>query len=73
MPVLRLTSTGEGFVNELRSRIEVDTHVKSRGIVRLDAVVGDVHPGVVLGPPAPLRLRAVQDVCDAKFGQLTAI
>lgn len=69
----RLTSTCEGFVDELGCRIEVDAHVKGGGVVSLDAVVGDVHPGVILGPAAPLALGTVEDVSDAQFGQLTPV
>lgn len=68
-----LTSTREGFVDELGGRIEVDAHVEGGGVVRLDAVVGDVHPRVILRATAPLALRAVEDVCDAQSGQLAAI
>lgn len=39
----------------------------------LDAMIGDVHPGVILGSATPLALGAVEDVCNAKFGQLTTI
>ncbi len=60
-------------MDELSCRIEVDTHVKGRRVVRLDAVICDVHAGVVLGSTAPLALSTVQDVCDAQFGQFTAI
>lgn len=67
------TSTCEGFVDELSCRIEVDTHVKGGGVVSLDAVIGDVHPGVMLGTTAPLALGTVEDVRYPKFGQLTAI
>lgn len=68
-----LTSAAEGFVDELGRRIEVDAHVKGGRVVSLDAVVGDVHAGVVLGPAAPLALGAVEDVRDAKFRQLATI
>ena len=60
-------------MDELSSRIEVDTHVKGRRVVSLDAVIGDVHPGVILGPASPLALGTVEDVCDAKFGQLPPV
>jgi len=60
-------------VDKLSSRIEVNTHVESRGVVSLNAVIGDVHSSVILGSTAPLALCTVQDVCNAKFGQLTAI
>lgn len=68
-----LTSAAEGFVDELGRRIEVDAHVEGGRVVSLDAVVGDVHAGVVLGPTAPLALGAVEDVRDAKFRQLPTI
>lgn len=55
-------------MDELRCRVEVDTHVKGGGVVSLDAMIGDVHPGVMLGPATPLALGAVEDVCDTKFG-----
>lgn len=60
-------------MDELGSRVEVDAHVEGGRVVRLDAVVGDVHPRVVLGSAPPLALRTVQDVRDAEFGQLAAI
>lgn len=68
-----LTSTCKGFVNELSSRIEVDTHVKRGRVVSLDAVICDVHPSIVLCSSAPLALRAVEDVRDAQFGQFSAV
>lgn len=60
-------------MDELSSRVEVDAHVEGRRVVSLDAVIGDVHAGVILGPTAPLTLCTVEDVRDAKFGQLTPI
>lgn len=60
-------------MNELGRGVEVDAHVKGGRVVGFDAVVGDVHAGVVLGPAAPLALGAVEDVRDAEFGQLPAI
>lgn len=69
----RLTSAGEGFVDELSCRIKVHTHVEGGGVMSLDAVIGDVHPGVMLGTTAPLALGTVEDVRYPKFGQLTAI
>lgn len=60
-------------MDELGCRVEVDAHVESGRVVGLDAVVGDVHTGIVLGTAAPLALGAVEDVCDAEFGQLPAI
>lgn len=68
-----LTSAGEGFVDELSRRIEVDAHVKGGGVVGLDAVIGDVHPRVVLGSAAPFALGTVEDVRNAEFGQLTSV
>lgn len=60
-------------MDELSSRIEVDAHVEGGRVVRLDAVISDVHPGVILGAAAPLALCTVEDVCDAEFGQFTPI
>lgn len=60
-------------MDELGRGIEVDAHVEGGRVVSLDAVVGDVHAGVVLGPAAPLALGAVEDVRDAKFRQLPTI
>lgn len=71
--VLGLTSACEGFVDELSGRIEVDTHVKGGGVVGLDALIGDVHPRVVLRSAAPFALGAVEDVRDAEFGQLASV
>lgn len=68
-----LTSAGEGFVDELSCRIEVDAHVKGGGVVGLDAVIGDVHPRVGFRSAAPLALGTVEDVRDAEFGQLTPV
>lgn len=68
-----LTSTHERFVDELCSRIEVDAHVEGGGVMSLDAVISDAHPGVILGPAAPLALCTVEDVCNTEFGQLTPI
>lgn len=39
----------------------------------LDAVIGDVHPCVIFRSTAPFALCTVEDVCDAKSGQLAAI
>lgn len=60
-------------MDELGSRIEVDAHVEGGGVVSLDAVIGDVHPCVIFCSTAPFALCTVEDVCDAKSGQLTAI
>lgn len=60
-------------MDKLGSRVEVDAHVKGRGVVSLDPVVGDVHSRVILGSASPLALRAVQNVCDTESGQLTAV
>lgn len=68
-----LTSAGEGFVDELSRGVEVDAHVKGGGVVRLDAVIGDVHPCVILRSAAPLALGTVEDVRNAEFGQLTSV
>lgn len=68
-----LTSIRERFVDELSCRIEVDTHVEGGGVVCLNAVIGDIHPSVVLRSAAPLALGTVEDVRNAQFGQLTAV
>lgn len=60
-------------MDELSRGVEVDAHVKGGGVVGLDAVVGDVHPCVVLRSAAPLALGAVEDVRNAEFGQLTSV
>lgn len=60
-------------MDELSRRIEVDAHVKGGGVVGLNAVIGDVHPCVVLRSAAPLALGTVEDVRNAKFGQLTPV
>ena len=60
-------------MDEFSCRVEVDAHVKGGGVVSLDAVIGDVHPGVILGSAAPLALRTVEDVSNAKFGKLTPV
>lgn len=60
-------------MDELSCGIEVDAHVEGGGVVSLDAVIGDAHPGVILGSAAPLALGTVEDVRDAKFGQLAAV
>lgn len=71
--VYGLTSAGEGFVDELSRRIEVDAHVKGGGVVGLDALIGDVHPSVVLCSATPLALGTVEDVRNAEFGQLAPV
>lgn len=60
-------------MDEFSCRIEVDAHVEGGGVVRLNAVIGDVHPGVILGSAAPFALGTVEDVCNAKFGKLTPV
>lgn len=60
-------------MDELSCRIEVDAHVKGGGVMGLDAVIGDVHPCVVLCSAAPLALGTVEDVRNAEFGQLTPV
>lgn len=60
-------------MDELSRRIEVDTHVKGGGVVGLDAVIGDVHPCVVLRSAAPFALGTVEDVRNTEFGQLTPV
>jgi len=68
-----LTSAAQGLVDELGGRVKVDAHVEGGRVMGLDALVGDVHAGVILGPTAPLALRTVQDVGDAQFSQLPPV
>ena len=68
-----LTSLAQCFVNELRSRIEINAHVERGWIMSLDALVGDVHALIIFSAASPLVLGTVQDVGDAKPRKLSAI
>lgn len=68
-----LTSHAEGFVNEFRSRVEVDTHVKGGRVMSLDAMIGDIHSLIVLRTTPPFALCTVEDVRDPKLYKFLAV
>lgn len=60
-------------MNEFCSRVKVDTHVKGRRVMGLDAMIGDVHSLVVLGTTPPFALRTVEDMSDPKLDKFLAV
>lgn len=68
-----LTSSAESSVDEFSCGVEVDAHVKGGRVVGFDAVIRDVHAGVILCPSSPFTLCAVEDVCDPQLYQLFTV